>query len=56
MDSVMEDELGNMNDNGPGIDQEYIPPEELDDEVPRSTNAWNPQAPHNNVQFSFKER
>lgn len=39
-----------------GIDQEQLTAEEKEEQIIKTLNSNNPQAPHNLCQFSFKER
>jgi hypothetical protein len=39
-----------------GIDQEQLTAEEKDEQVIKTLNSFNPQAPHNLCQFSFNDR
>jgi hypothetical protein len=39
-----------------GIDQEQLTAEERDENVIKTLNTNNPQAPHNLTKFSYKER
>ena len=39
-----------------GIDQEQLTAEEKEEQIIKNLNSNNPQAPHNIVQFSFKDR
>jgi len=39
-----------------GIDQEQLTAEEKDEQVIKTLNSMNPQAPHNLCQFSFSDR
>ena len=42
---------GNMNN-----DREILPPEKLEENIIKTLTSNNPNAPHNLVQFSFKDR
>ena len=48
----------NMDQNNQlgGIDQEDISAEEKEEQVIKTLNTNNPQAPHNLTKFSYKER
>lgn len=49
-----DDELLNMeNANMPGMDQEDLTQEEKDEVMYKKLTSYNPQAPPNNVKFSF---
>lgn len=48
-------DFNNANDAG-GIDQEQLTNEEKEEQIIKTLNSNNPQAPHNVCQFSFKER
>jgi dynein intermediate chain 1 len=39
-----------------GIDQEQLTQEELDEDIVKTLNTNNPQAPHNLTKFSYKDR
>ncbi len=51
-------DLMNMDQNNQlgGIDQEDISAEEKEEQVIKTLNTNNPQAPHNLTKFSYKER
>lgn len=51
-----EDLLGQDNNNMPGNDQEELTPDERDEVHFKVLTSANPQAPHNLMKFSWKER
>ena len=59
MSDVMQDSENNNNDDLnqlPGYEQEQLTEEEKKEPIYKSLIALNPQAAHNIMQFSFKER
>jgi hypothetical protein len=56
-DQMNDDDLLNMeNANNNGLDQEQLTAEEKEENIIKSLNANNPNAPHNSTFFSYKER
>lgn len=51
-DDLLNMEQGNM----PGLDQEDLSQEQKDEAVHKTLTTNNPQAPHNTIKFSWKDR
>jgi dynein intermediate chain 1 len=51
-----EDDLIMDQANMGGIDQEQLTAEEKDEQIIKTLNSFNPQAPHNLCQYSFNDR
>jgi hypothetical protein len=55
--NVDDDDMNLMDQaNMGGIDQEQLTNEQKDEQIIKTLNSNNPQAPHNICQFSFKDR